>query len=256
MIIGKLYLQVSREFKRLNSVSRSPIYSHFSETLVGVSTIRAYGAQDRFMREMIHRLDEYTASFYLLWMSNRWLYCRIELTGAIVTLAAGVFILLKFGSIDAGLAGLSLTFSRSFLEGVYWFVRQYTQVEMNLNSVERVQEYLEIEQEPPYVIEGHEPPAAWPTTAAVEIQDLVIQYAPDLDPVIKNISFDIRPHEKVGVVGRTGSGKSTLALSLFRFVDPSSGHIKIDGIDITLVKTCFTFLHVLMMRQTLTLILL
>jgi ABC-type multidrug transport system fused ATPase/permease subunit len=127
---------------------------------------------------------------------------------------------------------------------------------MNLNSVERVQEYLEIEQEPPYVIEGHEPPAAWPTTAAVEIQDLVIQYAPDLDPVIKNISFDIRPHEKVGVVGRTGSGKSTLALSLFRFVDPSSGHIKIDGIDITLVKTCFTFLHVLMMRQTLTLILL
>jgi ABC-type multidrug transport system fused ATPase/permease subunit len=235
-MIGKLYLQVSREFKRLNSVSRSPIYSHFSETLVGVSTIRAYGAQERFMREMLYRLDTYTSSFYLLWMSNRWLYCRIELTGAIVTLAAGVFILLRFGSIDAGLAGLSLTFSRSFLEGVYWFVRQYTQVEMNLNSVERVQEYLEIDQEPPYIIEGHEPPAAWPTTAAIEIKDLSISYAPDLDPVIKNISFDIRPHEKVGVVGRTGSGKSTLALSLFRFVDPTTGSIKIDGIDITEVS--------------------
>jgi ABC-type multidrug transport system fused ATPase/permease subunit len=224
---------VSREFKRLNSVSRSPIYSHFSETLVGVSTIRAYGAQERFMQEMLHRLDTYTASFYLLWMSNRWLYCRIEMTGAIVTLAAGIFIILQFGSIDAGLAGLSLTFSRSFLESVYWFVRQYTQVEMNLNSVERVQEYLVLEQEPPYIIEDHQPSAAWPTTASVEIQDLTISYAKDLDPVLKNISFNVHPHEKVGVVGRTGSGKSTLALSLFRFVDPTSGHIKIDGVDIT-----------------------
>ncbi|KAG2179922.1 hypothetical protein INT43_003709 [Umbelopsis isabellina] len=233
LYIGKLYLTVSREFKRLNSVSRSPIYSHFSETLVGVSTIRAYGAQERFMQEMLHRLDTYTASFYLLWMSNRWLYCRIEMTGAIVTLAAGIFIILQFGTIDAGLAGLSLTFSRSFLESVYWFVRQYTQVEMNLNSVERVQEYLVIDQEPPYIVEDRQPAAAWPTTAAVEIKDLTISYAKDLDPVLKDVSFNVRPHEKVGVVGRTGSGKSTLALSLFRFVDPSSGHIKIDGVDIT-----------------------
>ena len=233
VIIGKMYLQVSRDFQRLSSVSRSPIYSHFSETLIGVSTIRAYGAQARFMQEMWYHLDQYTSPFYLLWMSNRWLYCRIEMTGSIFTLAAGIFILLQFGTIDAGLAGLSLVFSRSFLEGLYWFVRVYTQVEMDLNSVERVQEYLEIEQEPPYIIDDHQPPAAWPTTGSVEVKDLVISYAADLEPVIKGISFNIHPHEKVGIVGRTGSGKSTLALSLFRFVDPISGYVKVDGIDIT-----------------------
>jgi ABC-type multidrug transport system fused ATPase/permease subunit len=232
-LIGTYYLRISRELKRLNSVSRSPIYSHFTESLTGVTTIRAYGVQEEFMVTVYRKIDAYIAPFYFLWMSNRWLYARIEFTGAFVILFTGIFLIINISTIDAGMAGISLFYARSFLENIYWFIRQYTQVEMNLNSVERVQEYLEIDQEPPSVIEGHRPPAAWPTTASIEIEDLVIRYAPELDPVLHGISFKTKPHEKVGIVGRTGSGKSTMALSFFRFLEPSSGSISIDGIDIT-----------------------
>jgi ABC-type multidrug transport system fused ATPase/permease subunit len=232
-LIGTYYLRISRELKRLNSVSRSPIYSHFTESLTGVTTIRAYGVQEEFMVTVYRKIDAYIAPFYFLWMSNRWLYARIEFTGAFVILFTGIFLIINISTIDAGMAGISLFYARSFLENIYWFIRQYTQVEMNLNSVERVQEYLEIDQEPPSVIEGHRPPAAWPTTASIEIKDLVIRYAPELDPVLHGISFKTKPHEKVGIVGRTGSGKSTMALSFFRFLEPSSGSISIDGIDIT-----------------------
>ncbi|KAI8099375.1 uncharacterized protein BX664DRAFT_321113 [Halteromyces radiatus] len=232
-LIGTYYLRISRELKRLNSVSRSPIYSHFTESLVGVTTIRAFGQQKKFLLTMYDKLDTYVAPFYLLWMTNRWLYCRMEFTGAFLTLSAGVFIVLNLDRVDAGMAGISLFYAFSFLENVYWFIRQYTQVEMDLNSVERVQEYLQIDQEAPSVVEGRRPPAAWPTTAAIEVKDLEIRYAPELDTVIRGISFDVKPHEKVAIVGRTASGKSTLALSFFRFLEPSAGSIIMDGIDIS-----------------------
>ncbi|CEI91841.1 hypothetical protein RMCBS344292_06118 [Rhizopus microsporus] len=232
VLIGLFYLRASRELKRLNSVSRSPIYSQFTESLIGVTTIRAYGVEEQFMISVFKKLDSYTTSYYFLWMANRWLYARIEFVGAFVTLSAGVFLLININRIDAGVAGISLFYARSFLEYVYWFIRQYTQVEMNLNSVERVQEYLEIDQEAPAVIEGHRPPAAWPTTGAIEVKNLVVRYAPELDPVLHGISFSTKAHEKIGIVGRTGSGKSTMGLSFFRFLEASEGSISIDGIDI------------------------
>ncbi|KAG0174280.1 hypothetical protein DFQ28_000118 [Apophysomyces sp. BC1034] len=232
-VIGLYYLRISRELKRFTSVNRSPIYSHFTESLVGVTTIRAYGLQEQFLFTIYEKLDAYNGPFYLLWMTNRWLYARIEFAGAFVTLFAGILILVRLDKVDAGMAGISLFYARNFLEQAYWFIRQYTQVEMNLNSVERVQEYLEIDQEPPAMIENRRPPAAWPTTASVEVKDLVVRYAPDLDPVLHGVSFSVKPHEKIGVVGRTGSGKSTLALSFFRFLEASSGSVAIDGIDIS-----------------------
>ncbi|CEP09787.1 hypothetical protein [Parasitella parasitica] len=234
-VIGMFYLRISRELKRLNSVSRSPIYSHFTESLAGVTTIRAYGVQEQFMRTVYEKIDAFVAPYYFLRMSNRWLCCRIEFIGAFVTLFTGIFLIVNIDYIDAGMAGISLFYARNFLEHIYWFIRQYTNVEMNLNSVERVQEYLELDQEPPATITGRRPPAAWPTTAAIEVKDLVIRYAPELDPVLHGISFSTRPHEKIGIVGRTGSGKSTMALSFFRFLEASQGSISIDGIDISTI---------------------
>ncbi|KAI9486755.1 MAG: hypothetical protein EXX96DRAFT_550463 [Benjaminiella poitrasii] len=234
-IIGLFYLRISRELKRLNSVSRSPIYSHFTETLIGVTTIRAYGVEEQFMRTVYEKIDSYVAPFYLLWMSNRWLYARVEFTGSFVTFFTGLFLIFNIKHVDAGMAGISLFYARSFLENIYWFIRQYTAVEMDFNSVERVQEYLELEQEPPAQIENHRPPAAWPTTASIEVKGLTIKYAPELDPVLHGISFSTKAHEKIGIVGRTGSGKSTMALSFFRLIEASNGSISIDGIDISTI---------------------
>ena len=107
---------------------------------------------------------------------------------------------------------------------------------MDFNAVERVQEYLQIPQEPPSTIVNKKPPAYWPSTGAgdsfLSVKDLVIKYAPDLPTVFKG-SFDIKAGEKIGLIGRTGSGKSTLAMSMLRFTDPTSGQIILDGIDIT-----------------------
>ncbi|KAM3589807.1 hypothetical protein VKS41_000661 [Umbelopsis sp. WA50703] len=232
IFIGTYYVRASRELKRINSVTRSPIFSQFSETLIGVTTIRAYGQEAPFMNEMLNRLDENMRSYYTLWTTNRWLFVRVEMTGSLVSFLAGVFLLRNLDSIDAGLAGLSLSFSSTFLEHIYWLVRQYTTVEMHLNSVERVQEYLEMPQEPPGINEHNRPPSNWPNEAAISVRDLEVSYAPGDDPVLRGISFDVKPREKVGIVGRTGSGKTTLTLSFLRFVEPLRGSIVIDGIDI------------------------
>lgn len=105
-----------------------------------------------------------------------------------------------------------------------------------MNSVERINEYLDIPSEPPAIIEGSRPPAYWPSNqGGVSVENLVLKYSPELEPVLHGVNFDLKPTEKIGLVGRTGSGKSTLALAFFRFVDPTEGKIVIDGIDITTI---------------------
>ncbi|KAK3818725.1 MAG: P-loop containing nucleoside triphosphate hydrolase protein [Benniella sp.] len=233
VFVGLYYIASSRELKRLESVTKSPLYSHFGETLVGVSTIRAFGMESRFMEEVLVKLDNNNSPYYFLWMCNRWLSIRVDFIGALVNFTAGILILLNLDDLDAGWAGISLGAAINFMSLIYWIVRMYTEVEMSLNSVERVNEYLEMPQEPPAIIEGSRPPAGWPFDGKIDIQELTMQYAPELGPVLHSISLNIRPREKIGIVGRTGSGKSTLALSLFRFMEASSGSIVIDGIDIS-----------------------
>ncbi|KAL8276389.1 hypothetical protein RQP46_011187 [Phenoliferia psychrophenolica] len=227
--IGFVYLASSRELKRHDSVSKSPIFGLFGETLNGVATIRAFGDGARFTRQLLAMINTNNRPFFALWQANRWLSVRVDVAGAFVSLAAAIFIL-STGNMDAALAGFVMTFAISFNDHMLWVVRYYAVVEMNLNSVERVREYLELEQESKA---GIVPPARWPSRdGSIEVQNLTASYAEDLPPVLKNVSFKILPKEKVGICGRTGSGKSTLGLSFFRFIEPSSGRIVIDGIDI------------------------
>ncbi|KAI8599639.1 P-loop containing nucleoside triphosphate hydrolase protein [Dissophora ornata] len=232
LAVGRKYIASSRELKRLHSVSRSPIYSTFGETLAGVATIRAFSEQSRFMSDLLVKIDDSNRPFYFLWIANRWLSVRSDSIGAMVALSSGVFILMNPIGIDAGTAGLALTYALEFVALVNFLVREYTEIEMELNAIERITEYTIMAQEPPAVIEGRRPPAAWPTGGSIEVNDLEMKYAPELETVLRGISFTVEPRQKVGVVGRTGSGKSTLALSLFRFVEPVGGSIYIDGINI------------------------
>ncbi|KAF8984135.1 hypothetical protein BGZ46_008751 [Entomortierella lignicola] len=230
--VGRKYIASSRELKRLHSVSRSPIYSTFGETLAGVATIRAFSEQSRFMSDLLDKIDSSNRPFYFLWIANRWLSVRSDTIGGVVALSSGIFILMNPIGVDAGTAGLALTYALEFVALVNFLVREYTEIEMELNAIERITEYTVMAQEPPAIIEGRRPPAAWPTGGSIEVKNLEMKYAPDLETVLRGISFDVEPRQKVGVVGRTGSGKSTLALSLFRFVEPVGGSIHIDGINI------------------------
>lgn len=232
-LVGFFYLTLSRELKRYESVTKSPIHQHFSESLTGVATIRAYGVESRFMKQNLEHIDNNNRPFFYLWVANRWLSLRVDFVGAMVMMFSGVFILLSLNRIDAGLAGLSLSYSIAFSESALWIVRFYSNFEMNMNSVERLKEYLQIEQEPPYEIPETQPEDSWPQKGEIIVEDVSLRYAPDLPRVIKDVSFKVEPCHKVGIVGRTGAGKSTIITAFFRFLDPESGSIKIDNIDIT-----------------------
>ena len=233
--IGKFYLASSVNLKRLESVLRSPLYQQFGETLSGVTTIRAYGDERRFIRDNQHRIDTHNRPYFYLWAANRWLALRIDFTGALVAFFAGVFVILRIGTIDAGAAGLSLTYAVTFTENVLWLVRLYSMNEQNMNSVERVKEYLEVEQEAKPIIPESRPPSNWPSRGAIQFINYLTRYRSDLEPVLRHITFSVLPSERVGIVGRTGAGKSSLALALFRGLEAEEGKIIIDDVDIGLI---------------------
>ncbi|KAK6459277.1 P-loop containing nucleoside triphosphate hydrolase protein [Scheffersomyces xylosifermentans] len=231
-LVGVFYLTLSRELQRFESITKSPIHQHFSESLNGVATIRAYGIESTFMKQNLNAIDNNNRPFFYLWVANRWLSLRVDAVGSLVMLFTGIFVLLSVGKIDAGLAGLSLTYAIAFSESALWIVRLYANVEMNMNSVERLKEYFEVEQEPPYEIPETEPPASWPAEGRISVKDVSLRYSPELPRVIKNVTFEVEPNHKVGIVGRTGAGKSTIITAFFRFLDAETGSIHIDGIDI------------------------
>ncbi|OAA58984.1 ABC bile acid transporter [Niveomyces insectorum RCEF 264] len=235
VFLGKFYLNSSRDLKRLESVQRSPLFQQFGETLSGVSTIRAYGDERRFVRDNLARINAQIRPFIYLWAANRWLAFRTDVLGDLVSFFAGVFVILSLGVIDPGSAGISLSYAIGFAENILWLVRLYAMNEQNMNSVERIKEYLDVEQEAPAVIDDSRPPANWPSQGAVEFVDYSTRYRADLEPVLRGLTFRIAPHEKVGIVGRTGAGKSSLALALFRALEADSGKILVDGIDIGLI---------------------
>ncbi|KAF5131162.1 ATP-dependent bile acid permease [Metarhizium anisopliae] len=230
--VATFYLRASRDLKRLESVQRSPLFQQFGETLSGMTTIRAYGDERRFIRDNLAKVNTQSRPFIYLWACNRWLSFRADLLGNLVSFSAGVFIILSLGKIDAGAAGISLSYAMNFTENVLWLVRLYGMNEQNMNSMERVKEYLDLDQEAAAVVEKNRPPESWPDKGNVEFVDYTTRYREDLDPVLKGITLKINAREKVGIVGRTGAGKSSLALAIFRALEAEKGRIVIDGINI------------------------
>jgi ABC-type multidrug transport system fused ATPase/permease subunit len=231
--VARFYIRSSRDLKRLESVQRSPLFQQFGETLTGITTIRAYGDEKRFVRDNMIRVNTHNRPFLYLWSANRWLAFRVDVIGDMVALCAGVFVILSIGKINAGSAGLALSYAIGFTENVLWLVRLYSVYEQNMNSVERIKEYLDVEQEAAAVIEETQPAANWPSQGSVEFIDYTTRYRADLEPVLRGVTFKILPREKVGIVGRTGAGKSSLAMALFRGLEAEGGgKILIDDVNI------------------------
>ncbi|KAK9779422.1 putative Metal resistance protein YCF1 [Seiridium cardinale] len=232
--IQRYYLRSSRELKRLDSVSRSPIYAHFQESLGGISTIRAYRQQGRFELENEWRVDTNLRAYYPSISANRWLAVRLEFIGAIIILSAAGFAIISVtnhGNLTPGMVGLAMSYALQITTSLNWIVRQTVEVETNIVSVERVLEYARLPSEAPEIIHRHRPPVAWPANGALQFHNYSARYRAGLDLVLKNINLDIKSHEKIGVVGRTGAGKSSLTLALFRLIEPDTGNISIDDLN-------------------------
>ena len=234
LYIQRYYLRTSRELKRLDSVSRSPIYAHFQESLGGITTIRAFRQQKRFALENEWRVDANLRAYFPSINANRWLAVRLEFIGSIIILSAAGFAIISVTSgsgLSAGMVGFSMSYALQITQSLNWIVRQTVEVETNIVSVERVLEYARLPSEAPEVLRRHRPKISWPAHGAVSFNNYSTRYREGLDLVLKNITLDVKAHEKIGVVGRTGAGKSSLTLALFRIIEPSSGNINIDGLN-------------------------
>ncbi|XP_074741575.1 multidrug resistance-associated protein 1 isoform X6 [Strix uralensis] len=232
LFVQRFYVATSRQLKRLESVSRSPVYSHFNETLLGVSVIRAFEEQKRFIKQNDVKVDENQKAYYPSIVANRWLAVRLEYVGNCIVLFAALFAVIARNKLSAGLVGLSVSYSLQITAYLNWLVRMSSELETNIVAVERVKEYAEMEKEAEWSIEQTAPASTWPTEGKVEFRGYGLRYREDLDLVLKNINVTINGGEKIGIVGRTGAGKSSLTLGLFRINEAAEGEIIIDGINI------------------------
>jgi ABC-type multidrug transport system fused ATPase/permease subunit len=234
-LIGTLYINSSRDLKRLESVNRSPLYQQFGETLVGMTTIRAYCDERRFVRENLNRINVQNRPFIFLWAANRWLAFRVDVVGSLVSFFSGLFVVVNAGKIDPGAAGLSLSYALTYTGNILWLVRLYANNEQNMNAMERIKEYMEVEVEAPQIVEENRPPKSWPSKGAISFINYSTRYRTDFDLVLTKLNFKVLAGEKVGVVGRTGAGKSSMALALFRALEADEGQILVDDVDIAAI---------------------
>ncbi|CAH0555483.1 unnamed protein product [Brassicogethes aeneus] len=230
--IQRFYVATSRQLKRLESVSRSPIYSHFGESITGAQAIRAFGQEDRFITESERKVDNNQVCYYPSIISNRWLAVRLEMIGNLIILFAALFAVLGKDNVP-GMVGLSLTYALQITQTLNWLVRMTSDVETNIVAVERIKEYGEAPQEAAWEIPDKNPSTQWPEAGTVEFRNYGVRYRPGLELVLKGVSFTVKGGEKIGIVGRTGAGKSSLTLALFRIIEAAQGDIYIDGVKIS-----------------------
>ncbi|KAJ7245130.1 multidrug resistance-associated ABC transporter [Mycena haematopus] len=232
--VMKYYLATSRELKRLDAVSKSPIFAWFSESLAGVSTIRSFNQQSIFIKANQRHIDRNQICYLPSISVNRWLAVRLEIVGAVIILVVAVLALVGLitTGVDAGLVGLVLAYAMNATSSLNWVVRSASDVEQNIVSVERILHQIDVPPEAPQYIPEAKPKNDWPSQGKIEFHNYSTRYRAELDLVLKNISLTIAPSEKLGVCGRTGAGKSSLLLALFRIIEGVEGSIVIDGVEI------------------------
>ncbi|XP_040848249.1 ATP-binding cassette sub-family C member 2 [Ochotona curzoniae] len=226
-----LYVATSRQLRRLDSVTRSPVYSHFTETVSGLSVIRAFEHQQRFLKQNENGIDT-NQKFVSSWItSNRWLAFRLEFVGNLIVFSSALLMVIYKQTQTGDIAGFVLSNALNITQTLNWLVRMTSETETNIVAVERITEYIKVENEAPWVTDKR-PPADWPQRGEIQFINYQVRYRPELDLVLKGINCDIKSTEKIGVVGRTGAGKSSLTNCLFRILEAAGGRITIDGIDI------------------------
>ncbi|KAI9336822.1 P-loop containing nucleoside triphosphate hydrolase protein [Zopfochytrium polystomum] len=228
------YLPTSRDLRRLHAITRSPIYQLLSETLDGLSTIRAYGAQEQFIQLLVDRVNLNNNAHITNYCTNRWFDVRIDMVGLFAMVISAALCVASKGSIDAAMAGLALTYAMSTAGYLSFCVQDFSMLEVNIVAVERINEYIDCPQEAPRLV-SPPPPAGWPSRGALMFENYSTRYRDNLDLVLRDLTLSISPGERVGVVGRTGSGKSTLVLAVTRVLEAAAGRILLDGVDVSQV---------------------
>lgn len=226
--IGRIYMKAQLSVKREMSNAKAPVLGHFGAAIAGLTSIRAYGAEEAFKEESLNRIDRYTKSGRMFYNLNRWVCVRIDIIGGGFSAVLAAYLVYGRGVHEASNIGFSLNMAVGFSSMILWWVRILNEVEVSGNSLERIDSYIKIEQEPKPT-EGGQPPAYWPASGDLRVENLSARYSSDGPKVLQDLSFHIKSGERVGIVGRTGSGKSSLTLSLLRCIF-TEGNVYYDGI--------------------------
>lgn len=217
------YTASSRSFRRIESTAMSPLHQHFFETLSGVSTIRALQRNERFIEQNASRSDQASNAQFVRNIGERWLSVRLEALGSAIVLMASLFAVLGRNSLSPSMVGMSLSYALNITQDITYLVRSMCEVQFQLISLERIDDYCNKSQEAPNLTDV-QLPESWPSQGRVSFKNYSTRYRQGIDLVLKNISFEVQPGEKVGIVGRTGAGKSSLALALFRIIEAANSH--------------------------------
>ncbi|MXQ98865.1 hypothetical protein E5288_WYG002118 [Bos mutus] len=228
IFLRRYFLETSRDVKRLECTTRSPVFSHLSSSLQGLWTIRAYKAEHKFQKLFDALQDLHSEAWFLLLTTSRWLAVYLDVICAIFVTVVAFGTLILVQSLDAGHVGLVLSLTITLTSMFQWCVRQSVEVENMMISVERVIEYTDLEKEAPWELE-YRPPPSWPNKGMISFNYVNFRHKSDGRLVLKNLYPDFHPRQKYGIVGRTGVGKSSLIAALFRLSEPE-GYISIDGI--------------------------
>ncbi|CBI30982.3 unnamed protein product, partial [Vitis vinifera] len=232
------YQSTSREAKRLDAITRSPVYAQFAEAFNGLSTIRAYKAYDQMANINGISMDNNIRFSLIISSTDGWLAIRSAILGGLIIWLTASFAVMENVRTEnqaafASTMGLLLSYAlniKNLLSGV---LRNASAAENSLNAIERVCTYVDLPSEAPAPIENNRPPPGWPSSGSIKFQDIVLRYRPELPPVLHGLSFKISPSEKLGIAGRTGAGKSSMINALFQIVELESGRILIDEYDIS-----------------------
>ncbi|TGJ86280.1 hypothetical protein E0Z10_g2488 [Xylaria hypoxylon] len=226
------YRSSAREIKRYESILRSKVFARFSEGLSGVASIQAYGLKDRFINDLRSSIDSMNAAYYLTFANQRWLTMRLDALGNLLVFIVGILVVTSRFSVDPSISGLVLSYVLSVVQMLQFSIRQLSEVDKGMNSVERLRYFgVELEQEAPlHTIDMRE---SWPEKGEIIFNNVDMRYRKDLPLVLQGLSIHIKGGESIGIVGRTGAGKSSITSALFRLVEISGGSITIDNIDIS-----------------------
>ncbi|KAJ2209219.1 hypothetical protein IW139_000004 [Coemansia sp. RSA 353] len=239
-----VYLRTSVEIQRVAAISRSPLYAHYTETLQGLSTIRAYRAQERYIAQADFMLDNANRPHWYSLAVQSWIWLRVDYLSHLLTLVICLIIVAQPTRWDAAAVGLMLVQATQMGAYATYAGRGWSELQNNMNSVERVSYYATMLDKEDTLetnatkcavsstaITMRPITAMWPERGTVIVRNLSMRYRPELPLALQGVDMEIYSGEKIGIVGRSGAGKSSLVTALFRLVEPASGKIFIDGID-------------------------
>ncbi|KAE8744038.1 ABC-transporter, subfamily C member 08 [Frankliniella occidentalis] len=229
--MSRIFRKAIRDLKRLENTTRSPVFSNLLETAQGLNTIRAFNKEGEYIQRFFQLFDENTTCNYLWNVGMRWLAVRINLLAVLTLSIVAFLVVILHGHVAPAMAGLALSYSWHMSGILQYTTRLFSETEVRFISVERILTYIEN-----VLTEGKptcsKPLPSWPAQGRISFENVNMNYRNNLPNSLCNVSFNVLPGEKIGIVGRTGSGKSSLTVALFRLVEINSGHIKLDGVDI------------------------